>query len=111
LPSLPKKIIKAIEQKFNHFLYNRKDEGIARVKVSWNMLCLPKKDGGLGIKKLKEWNHAAVMRHIWIMEFVCEIRVSLGCVGACSVVKGEELLGGSCSSSDLFLEFEEVVKA
>jgi hypothetical protein len=110
LLSLPKKIIRAIEKKFNRFLYNGKDEGIDRAKVSWNMLCLPKKDGGLGIKKLEEWNCAAMMRHIWIMEFVCEIRVSLGCVGACSVVKGEELLGGSYSS-DLFLELEEVVKA
>jgi hypothetical protein len=110
LLSLPKKIIRAIEKKFNRFLYNGKDEGIDRAKVSWNMLCLPKKDGGLGIKKLEEWNCAAMMRHIWIMEFVCEIRVSLGCVGACSVVKGEELLGGSYSS-DLLLELEEVVKA
>jgi hypothetical protein len=110
LPSLPKKIIRAIEQKFNCFLYNGKDEGIARVKVSWNMLCLPKKDGGLCIKKLEKWNRAAMIRHIWIMEFVCEIRVSLGCVGACNVVKGEELLGGSYSSG-LFLELEEVVKA
>jgi hypothetical protein len=63
---LPKKIIRAIEQKFNRFLWNGKDEGIARAKVSWNMLCLPKEDGGgLGIKKLDEWNHAAMMRHIW----------------------------------------------
>jgi hypothetical protein len=29
------------------------------------MFCLPKKKGGLGIKKLEEWNRAAIMRHIW----------------------------------------------
>jgi hypothetical protein len=62
---LPKKVIRAIEQKFNRFLWNGKDEGIARAKVSWSMLCLPKKEGGLGIKKLVEWNRAAMMRHIW----------------------------------------------
>jgi len=62
---LPKKIIRAIEQKLNRFLWNGKDEGIARAKVSWNMLCLPKEEGGLGIKKLEEWNRAAMMRHIW----------------------------------------------
>jgi hypothetical protein len=39
------------------------------------------------------------------MEFVCEITVSLGCVGACNIVKGEELLASSYSS-DLFLELE-----
>jgi len=47
------------------FFWNGKDEGIARAKVSWNMLCLPKEEGGLGIKKLEEWNHAAMMKHIW----------------------------------------------
>jgi hypothetical protein len=62
---LPKKIIRAIEQKFNRFLWNGKDERIARVEVSWNMLCLPKEEGGLGIKKLEEWNRATMMRHIW----------------------------------------------
>jgi hypothetical protein len=54
-----------MEQKFNRFLWNGKDEGIARAKVSWNMLCLPKEEGGLGIKKLEEWNHSSMMRHIW----------------------------------------------
>jgi hypothetical protein len=29
------------------------------------MLCLPKEEGGLGIKKLEEWNRATMMRHIW----------------------------------------------
>jgi hypothetical protein len=29
------------------------------------MLCLPKKEGGVGIKKLEEWNRAAIMLHIW----------------------------------------------
>jgi hypothetical protein len=29
------------------------------------MLFLPKKEGSLGIKKLDEWNRAAMMRHIW----------------------------------------------
>jgi hypothetical protein len=62
---LPKKFIRAIEQKFNRFLWNGKDEGIARAKVSWSMLCLPKIEGDLGIKKLEEWNHVAMMHHIW----------------------------------------------
>jgi hypothetical protein len=44
------------------------------------------------------------------LEFVCEFRVSLGCLGAYSIVEGEELLAGSYPSN-LFLELEEVVKA
>jgi hypothetical protein len=62
---LPKQIIKAIEQKFNRFLWNGNDEGNARAKVSWSVLSMPKKEGGLGIKKLEEWNRAAMIRHIW----------------------------------------------
>lgn len=50
---LPKKIIKAIEQKFNKFLWNGKDEGSAKAKVSWPDLCFPKKEGGLGLKKVR----------------------------------------------------------
>jgi hypothetical protein len=53
---LPKKIIKAIEQKFNRFLWTGKSEGSAKAKVSWNALCFPKKEGGLGLKRLDVWN-------------------------------------------------------
>jgi hypothetical protein len=38
---------------------------IARARVAWNLMCVPKKEGGLGIKKLEVWNRATVMRHIW----------------------------------------------
>ncbi|XP_059441594.1 uncharacterized protein LOC132173929 isoform X2 [Corylus avellana] len=61
---LPKKIIKAIEQKFNRFLWNGKEEGVAKAKVSWSDLCFPKKEGGLGLKKLETWNQTSMLRHI-----------------------------------------------
>ncbi|KAK3199256.1 hypothetical protein Dsin_022671 [Dipteronia sinensis] len=47
------------------FLWNGNVEENARAKVSWSVLSMPKKEGGLGIKKLEEWNRAAMMRHIW----------------------------------------------
>jgi hypothetical protein len=62
---LPKKIIKAIEQKFNRFLWTGKSEGSAKAKVSWNALCFPKKEGGLGLKRLDVWNQSSMLRHIW----------------------------------------------
>jgi hypothetical protein len=49
---LPKKIIKAIEQKFNQFLWNGKDVEAAKVKVAWSDVCFPKKEGGLGLKSI-----------------------------------------------------------
>jgi hypothetical protein len=62
---LPKKVIKSIEQKFNRFLWTGKSEGTAKAKVSWNALCFPKKEGGLGLKRLDVWNQSSMLRHIW----------------------------------------------
>lgn len=50
---LPKRIIKLFEQKLCWFLWNGKDDGVARATVAWKFLCLPKREGGLGIKKLE----------------------------------------------------------
>jgi hypothetical protein len=49
---LPKRVIKNIEQKFNRFLWNENIAGGAKAKVSWTDICLPKKEGGLGLKRL-----------------------------------------------------------
>lgn len=40
-------------------------KAIARARVAWKLMCVPKKEGGLGIKKLEVWNRATIMRHIW----------------------------------------------
>ncbi|KAK2653187.1 hypothetical protein Ddye_013043 [Dipteronia dyeriana] len=36
-------------------------------KISWSVICLPKKEGGLGIKDLSSWNKALMIRHLWIL--------------------------------------------
>lgn len=46
-------VIKLFEQKLCRFLWNGKDDGVARATVAWKFLCLPKREGGLGIKKLE----------------------------------------------------------
>jgi hypothetical protein len=33
--------------------------------VSWDHVCLPKQEGGLGLKRVEDWNKAIVMKHIW----------------------------------------------
>lgn len=60
---IPNKIIRSIKKKFNSFLWNGKDDGPARAKVSWDSVCIPK-EGGLGLERIEEWNKAAVLRHI-----------------------------------------------
>jgi hypothetical protein len=33
-------------------------------KVAWDQVCLPKQEGGLGIKRIKEWSKIALLKHI-----------------------------------------------
>lgn len=35
------------------------------IRVSWEKVCLPKREGGHGLKRIVESNKAAVMKLIW----------------------------------------------
>jgi hypothetical protein len=72
------KIIRIIEQKLKRFLWSGKDSK-AKAKVSWANICLPKKEGGLGIKQLEVWNRAAMLNHIWKLVYL--IRLFMGGLG------------------------------
>ena len=68
MDNIPKRIIKTIEQKFNRFLWNGKDVKAVKAvkaKVAWLEICVPKKEGGLGLKRLEVWNKTSMLRHIW----------------------------------------------
>jgi len=41
-------------------LWSGKDEK-AKAKVSWEKFCVPKKEGGLGLKRIGAWNKAAML--------------------------------------------------
>ena len=62
---LPKAVIKKIERILRQFLWKGPHLGTGGAKVGWEDLSLPKKEGGLGIKKLTEWNVAAMSKHLW----------------------------------------------
>ena len=62
---LPKKVIKTLEQNFNHFLWQGQVTGKGKTKVAWEKVCLPKREGGLGLQRVASWNRAAIMKHIW----------------------------------------------
>lgn len=34
-------------------------------KVAWDVVYLPKEEGGLGLKRVHDWNKAAITRHLW----------------------------------------------
>ena len=33
--------------------------------MAWNNICFPKKEGGLGLKRINFWNKTSMLRHIW----------------------------------------------
>lgn len=35
------------------------------IAVSWADCCLPKEEGGLGIKRIRDWSTAANLKHLW----------------------------------------------
>lgn len=41
--------IQLLDQKFNRFLWGGTDLHIARAKVAWDEICVPKRKGGLGL--------------------------------------------------------------
>lgn len=39
--------------------------GFGKAKVAWKDICLPKDEGGLGIRSVSSWNTALMTVHIW----------------------------------------------
>uniref|UniRef100_A0A803PIA7 Reverse transcriptase zinc-binding domain-containing protein n=1 Tax=Cannabis sativa TaxID=3483 RepID=A0A803PIA7_CANSA len=61
---IPKKVIKEIETICRSFLWTGKDMMIG-ASISWENICTPKKEGGLGIMNITTWNIAAIVKHVW----------------------------------------------
>ena len=60
---LSKQVIRSIEQKFDNLLLKEYDTKARGVKVSWEIVCVPKKEGRLGIKnywRLKDIHEACM---------------------------------------------------
>nr|XP_043611422.1 uncharacterized protein LOC122583015 [Erigeron canadensis] len=62
---LPARVIKELEQKMRNFLWGMGPGGKVKSKASWKSVCLPKYEGGLGIKRISNFNKALITSHIW----------------------------------------------
>jgi len=65
--TLPVSVLDSIEKILRQFLWKGATLGRGGAKVSWDDICFPKMEGGLGIRKLKDCNRAAMMKYIWIL--------------------------------------------
>ncbi|KAJ0711325.1 hypothetical protein HanOQP8_Chr09g0322591 [Helianthus annuus] len=62
---LPVCIIKDLEKRMRRFLWNGGSQGPVHSKVAWKEVCLPKDEGGLGIRSIMDVNKALILSHIW----------------------------------------------
>ncbi|KAG7530872.1 Reverse transcriptase zinc-binding domain [Arabidopsis thaliana x Arabidopsis arenosa] len=64
---LPKGCIRRIESLCSRFLWSGGTEKRGLVKVAWAHVCLPKKEGGLGLRRFADWNRTMCLRLVWLL--------------------------------------------
>ena len=62
---LPAQVIQEIERMMRNFLWNADDHSRGKSKVAWEEVCLPKEEGGLGVRRIEPFNAALITTHIW----------------------------------------------
>ncbi|GJQ97557.1 polypyrimidine tract-binding protein homolog 2 isoform X1 [Tanacetum coccineum] len=72
-----------------------------KAKVAWELVCLPKDEGGLGIRRLEPFNSALLVSHIWnllsLKEFMC-------CAGFQRILFGKSVTGGFLRSREGYID-------
>ena len=67
---LPQSVIDQINASCRNFLWGKADIGKNKPLVAWSVVCSPKKEGGLSLFNLKDWNLALLSRILW--DFHCK---------------------------------------
>ncbi|GJX81113.1 reverse transcriptase domain, reverse transcriptase zinc-binding domain protein [Tanacetum coccineum] len=62
---IPNRVLMDIEQSMRNFLWCPSSSSKGKAKVAWELVCLPKDEGGLGIRRLEHFNSALLVSHIW----------------------------------------------
>nr|GEV04894.1 hypothetical protein [Tanacetum cinerariifolium] len=62
---LPSRVLLDIEQVMRGFLWSQDNTSKGKVKVAWDVVCLPKIEGGLGIRRLDHFNKDLMVSHVW----------------------------------------------
>ncbi|XP_058211744.1 uncharacterized protein LOC131323927 [Rhododendron vialii] len=64
---IPSKVIKEIECTLLAFLWSGTELKHSGAKVKWDQICCLKEEGGLGFRRIKKWNRASMLRHLWAL--------------------------------------------
>lgn len=62
---LPKTILSEIECICRKFLWREPSLQKGCSKLAWKAICLPVKEGGLGLRSLHTWNRVLMLKHVW----------------------------------------------
>lgn len=62
---LPRGCIREVEKLCSAFLWSGPDLNPHKARISWEVVCKPKQEGGLGLRSLKEVNDVCCMKLIW----------------------------------------------
>ena len=62
---LPKKVIDEVIAVCRNYLWDGKAVSSKSPMIAWDIICRPKKHGGLGFKESHAWNLAMVGKYIW----------------------------------------------
>ncbi|GJY97428.1 reverse transcriptase domain, reverse transcriptase zinc-binding domain protein [Tanacetum coccineum] len=57
--------LQLIQSLMRQFLWSNGSSGKSKSKVAWEVVCLPKNEGGLGIRRLECFNSALMTSHVW----------------------------------------------
>ncbi|GKC98845.1 hypothetical protein Tco_1169120 [Tanacetum coccineum] len=58
-------IVKEIDKLLKGFLWCQGELSKGKAKVAWKSICLPKQQGGLGLKNQSVWNEVLMSKHLW----------------------------------------------
>ncbi|GJV79438.1 hypothetical protein Tco_1515308 [Tanacetum coccineum] len=62
---LPKITIKDINKLLKGFMWCQGEMTKGKAKIAWDNVCIPKHQGGMGLKILNLWNEVLITKHLW----------------------------------------------
>lgn len=61
----PKSVLRIMESFMRNFLWSAGPTNLKRNQIKWSVVCLPTKEGGLGIRRVQEQNAASFTNLAW----------------------------------------------
>ncbi|KAG7563869.1 Reverse transcriptase zinc-binding domain [Arabidopsis suecica] len=62
---LPRNCIRELDKMCSAFLWSGTEMCSTKAKISWDIVCKPKEEGGLGLRSLKEANDVCCLKLVW----------------------------------------------